>query len=281
LENVRVFVLGPPQDESMLKRSAPTKSGREVYDFAGEANLSASLNTAFVRLAASSPDGRADDCPFDSSVRFDGTRVSGPLSLLKAATWEASGEEWRRADDDWTNAAETLALNLDNHTNNTCLVLAFEFIDTGEVFLFPADAQVGNWLSWQNLRWKVRDAQGANVEITASDLLSRAVFYKVGHHGSHNATLRKLGLELMTSDELTAFVPVSKVEAGKNRWWGMPFKPLLQRLSEKTGGRLLVADERAPAPESLVALQPAERSRFSASLDDVTDDPSYFELTYR
>ena len=29
----------------------------------------------------------------------------------------------------------------------------------------------------------------------SADLLHRTIFYKVGHHGSHNATLRERGLE--------------------------------------------------------------------------------------
>ena len=46
--------------------------------------------------------------------------------------------------------------------------------------------------------------------ILARDLLARTVLYKVGHHGSHNATLRAQGLELMTSAELTAMIPVDE-----------------------------------------------------------------------
>jgi hypothetical protein len=35
------------------------------------------------------------------------------------------------------------------------------------------------------------------VKVKAEDLLERTVLYKVGHHASHNATLRQKGLELM------------------------------------------------------------------------------------
>jgi hypothetical protein len=70
----------------------------------------------------------------------------------------------------------------------------------------------------------------------------------VGHHGSHNATLRSQGLEQMTSDELVAFVPVFRAEAEKNRWFGMPFEPLVRRLEEKTNGRIAYSDDQAPKP---------------------------------
>ena len=83
-------------------------------------------------------------------------------------------------------------MQLDNKTNNTSLVLAFELIDTHRVFLFAADAQVGNWLSWEKTNWKLKTGD----VVTGPDLLARTVYYKVGHHGSQNATLEKKGLEL-------------------------------------------------------------------------------------
>ena len=91
-------------------------------------------------------------------------------------------QSWRRIDADWLSGSQ-LALHLDSATNNTSLALAIELAD-GEVLLFPADAQVGNWLSWQTLSWQLPD----NSTVTGPDLLNRTIFYKAGHHGSHNAT---------------------------------------------------------------------------------------------
>jgi hypothetical protein len=278
LGNVRVYVLGPPPDEGMIKRSAPTRKGREVYELASELQLASNLDAAFLRLG---PDGAPDDdsfvdCPFDPGLRREahpGQRYSQALSDIIHGVWQQTGQEWRQIEEDWTQAAETLALNLDSHTNNTCLVLAFEFIDSGEVMLFPADAQVGNWLSWQDLRWKV----GPGV-VTGPDLLARTVFYKVGHHGSHNATLRDKGLEQMTSEDLVAFIPVSKREAEKNRWMGMPFNPLLERLREKTFGRLLVADEPRPGDGDLGELSASARKQFKATVEE---NDLWFEYSLR
>lgn len=145
------------------------------------------------------------------------------------------------------------------------MVLAFEFIDTGEVFIFPADAQVGNWLSWQDLSWNIKGENG-NAKVVVLDLLSRTVFYKVGHHGSHNATLRELGLEQMTSDELVAFIPVFESDAKKNRWMNMPFRPLLNRLVDKTGGRMLRSDKSPPTTGDLSELPATSRSKFLTRL---------------
>lgn len=274
----RVYVLGPPQDEGFIKKSTPSKKGREVYELASESRLASNLESAFFRLSLGQPASGMtayDDCPFDPTLRRrDGSssgRTSKMLEQLISTTWDAQGEEWRRIENDWTQVAETLALNLDSHTNNTCLVLAFEFTDTGEVFLFPADAQVGSWLSWQNLRWQVKSVNGSE-EVTATDLLARTVFYKVGHHGSHNATLRTHGLEQMVQEDLVAFIPVFREQAIKNRWLGMPCEPLVRRLSEKTSGRLLRSDAGVPRAEDLVALTADVRQRFLHSLDSDKDD---------
>ena len=70
---------------------------------------------------------------------------------------------------------------------------------------------------------------GGTRTVTPDDLLARTVLYKVGHHGSHNATLREKGLELMTSRELAAMIPVNR-ETAKKMDWKMPFPSLFQRL---------------------------------------------------
>jgi hypothetical protein len=203
---------------------------------------------------------------------------SPTLSKLIDARWEPDSEKWRQIDDDWTAAAETLALNLDNHTNNTCLVIAFELLPSGRVLLFAADAQVGNWLSWQKVRWRVPGTRS----VTGPDLLRRAVFYKVGHHGSHNATLRTFGLEQMTSSELVAFLPVFEEQAQANRWTKMPFNALVQRLRERTGGRLVFSDAQRdrPSAEQLEALTDAERTAFNSGLEvGPAPDHLYYEFS--
>ncbi len=99
-------------------------------------------------------------------------------------------EAWRNIDTAWLGAAGSLALKLDNDTNNTSLVLAFETELGGDVLLFAADAQVGNWMSCASAGLSGR-GEG---EIDGERPLERTVLYKVGHHASHNATLDKLGL---------------------------------------------------------------------------------------
>jgi hypothetical protein len=68
----------------------------------------------------------------------------------------------------------------------------------------------------------------------------------VGHHGSHNATLRALGLEKMESLKL-AFVPVDRKMAVKKRWNQMPLNELMKRLNEITEERVVRIDADIPA----------------------------------
>ena len=136
-------------------------------------------------------------------------------------------QSWRRIDSDWLELVRrTMALQLDSATNNTSLALAIQTED-GRVLLFAADAQVGNWLSWQDLKWQV-DGK----EVTGPDLLRRTVLYKTGHHGSHNATLQEKGLEQMDTLEV-ALIPVDHDMAVKKGWGRIPLDTLEKRLMKR------------------------------------------------
>jgi beta-lactamase superfamily II metal-dependent hydrolase len=222
-----VHVLGPPRDEKMIKKSDPSRTHPEVY----------TLDTGS-DLLASGP-------PFDRFFGLDAEFIRE--YPMVTAGYLAPADRWRRIDADWAGAAESLALRLDSDTNNTSLVLALELGGGGPVLLFTGDAQVGSWLSWEKLEWST-----AVGPVHSADLLARTVLYKVGHHGSHNATLREKGLELMTSPDLVAMIPVDRVMAKRQRW-NMPLPALLRRLEEKTRGRILDAQLGRPEikPEAL------------------------------
>lgn len=192
--------------------------------------------------------------PFDRSFRvsLSDAELAGrahPDQFPTLASYIDEVNYWRRIDFDWLGQAETLALQADHLTNNTSLVLAFELPAARradrKVLLFVGDAQVGNWLSWDDIeRWKpVGEAKGRARQADMNDLLSRVVFYKVGHHGSHNATLKERGVERMPEGGFTAFVPVSVAVAREVKGWEqMPLDELLDALSRRTGGRVILAD---------------------------------------
>jgi hypothetical protein len=262
----RVFVLGPPRDEALLARSNPNPHDSEVYGTRLTMDESSAFLMALLRAAGHRSEASKEvlewSAPFPKGLsltreearEFDLSTLPNPPNLPPGANERyffrhfhgidhdpMEGPEWRRIDLDWLGAAGDLALRLDADTNNTSLVLAIELSKGNRVLLFPGDAQVGNWSSWKGLTWS--DGDGA--KITGEELLRRTVLYKVSHHGSHNATLRHHGLELMQSRELVAMLPVQEEQARKLRW-RLPFGKLLARLEEKTDGRIVRSDLGAP-----------------------------------
>jgi hypothetical protein len=252
------YVLGPPRDERRLFKARPSAGDKkETYLDGDGLDLAGHLEQGLAgRLRALDGDGEPvidDERPFPQRYQLstEEVRAAAPddprLGHLRSAYYE--GEDWRRIDADWLGAAGALALKLDANTNNTSLVLAFE-TPAGKVLLFAADAQVGNWLSWYDQKYGPEDSK-----IGVEDLLARTVLYKVGHHGSHNATLKDQGLGLMTDPGLVALIPVVEADAKKKRW-RMPNSDVWTKLLEATGGRILRGDALPGAvPEGEVVCQ--------------------------
>lgn len=113
------------------------------------------------------------------------------------------------------------AVALEKAVNNTSLMLAFEL---GEgVLLFPGDSQ---WGAWQI---NLEDPQ-------TTDLLKRTTFYKVGHHGSHNATPVSFVEDVLSPGGLPgSFAATSVTRHG--RFADIPRLELLQQLGDKIGSR--------------------------------------------
>jgi hypothetical protein len=276
LRDVRAYVLGPPRDEGMLKKSRPSKRTPETYAHEEAAlTLGASFFAAVDRATSASVDASTpvdpNSHPFDDFYRIEEPDLVGHAFFQ--AHYQA-GPDWRRIDHDWLGATTDLALALDSDTNNTSLVLAFELGDEGDVLLFPADAQVGSWLSWKDVGFEVRGERTRRT-VTSQELLARTRLYKVGHHASHNATLREHGLEKMTHDGLMAMIPVDFRMAEK-QGWAMPFAPLLERLHEKCRGRVLRLDAGDPDGRRLRRLDPTEAQSFKRR---VRTTELYVELT--
>jgi hypothetical protein len=221
----KFYVLGPPADEAALKKILPSKAHPETYDLADQLRLD--IGPALTNASS----------PFSTLYAIPES-VAQSMDFFQAHYWK--DESWRQIDGAWLTEAADLALQLDSATNNTSLVIAIELED-GDVLLFAGDAQVGNWLSWQKLKWTVEGR-----EVSGPSLLRKTIFYKVGHHGSRNATLRQLGLEQMDRLKVAA-IPVNEEMAKKKGWGHMPSKPLVSALNQKTNGFVLRSDADAPA----------------------------------
>ena len=284
----RAYVLGPPrEDAKKLRQLDPSKgTAREVYLAKGE-----DVETV-TGLAALHGDGagppRPNDQPFvplhwcpygPNGERLKKNGAKQKLNAEVVATYTKADAKYRRIDTDWLGSAENLALKIDGDVNNTSLALGLELADR-RVLLFPGDAQVGNWLSWGDQTYPADDSKdGPKLKI--DEILARAVFYKVGHHASHNATLRERGLELMTDPRLCAMIPVveqtahEQVTKSSPSGWSMPYGDLYKRLNELTGGRILRGDGEANAEKSKFK---ASIFRLSYGADFKAGDPLWVEL---
>ena len=236
----RFYVLGPPHDEKLLRKINPSARDKETYGLAVDGFQ------LFMAGAGTALDSNDRGRPFDGQYEIPFSYAK-EMAFFQQQYWTPADatDNWRLIDSDWLGGSTELALQLDSLTNNTSLVLAIELAD-GDVLLFAADAQVGNWLSWQGLEWEI-----AGKKVTGPDLLKRTIFYKVGHHGSHNATLRDKGLEQMEKLRV-AMIPVDEAMAKKKHWDHMPLDELVAALNEKAKGLVLRVDKPTPTTREQV-----------------------------
>ena len=124
------------------------------------------------------------------------------------------------------------AVGLEKAVNNTSLMLAFEMGEA--VLFFPGDAQWGPWE--QNLD-----------DPRTVELLRRTSFYKVGHHGSHNATPVSFVEEVLPGREAGPVVAAASVTS-HGRFAEIPKHELMERLGARLGAdRVIRSDQPLPA----------------------------------
>jgi hypothetical protein len=266
---LRVFVLSPPMDRDALRQGrTPEEEGYKEEK--SQQKHAAALNWGFAVHGADA--GELGEPPPPESVRpFDSSEAwDRDIPLFR----RYHRESWRSVENDWLQSGATLALQLDNSINNTSLVLAFELVASGKVLLFVGDSELESWKSWIDREFKYKES-GHTKTVKGRDLLSRTVFYKVGHHGSGNATLRA-GLEAMTSQDLVAMVPTDTKFAKEKQGWDMPAAKLRTALASQTRGRVLYADQ---GKKSIPAKKPGEISatRWNDYLAAVADSKLYID----
>ena len=255
VSGIRVYPLGPPRSEALLRDEDP--KGDAAFPGHGVAGGSLSF-------FAAARDGGGDDggAPFgveyglavetalDDPDHGDFIRRHygrGPTDDDVKARQVHDAADWRRIDTDWLYAAESFALKLTEGINNTSLVLAFELPQSRKVLLFAADAQNGNWMTWANGSFRDGDRM-----VTPRDLLSRTVLYKVGHHGSHNATLTGTADSAWANlawmgegaarREFTAMITAHRDWAINKAGWDHPLAAIRTALLTKAEGRVLQLD---------------------------------------
>ena len=285
---VRFYVLGPPRDETLLRILEVEQALRgEPLPIDEAATFYAAVLSAYgapglgekERAIQERIDRRSHPFsePFvitpEQARRYE---VEGHLFFEEHYGFDDDAENaWRRIDTDWLETAGELALHLDAYTNNTSLVLAIELLDSGKVLLFAADAQAGNWSSWKDVSWTIEDGCEGET-ITGLDLVRRTVFYKVGHHGSHNGTLLEY-LRQMRAD-LVAMIPVNEAWAKGKKGWEHPGKDLYQALLAQTRGRIIRADTGVQETKP-PALSQSEWQAFLADVEVDRDPKLWIQYT--
>ncbi len=292
-KNLRIFALGPPRDADQIEdldpqgdetfRSVPmTATSPRNYFLAalGSGNL------PFTNHYSIPLDQAATSTEYGEFFKKYYGQPDLPLSFaldngVPRMTEVPDNPEWRRINQEWLYSAEQLALAINDYTNNSSLVLAFELGKGGKVLLFAADAQRGNWMSWGKKDWKDGDAT-----VTARDLLARTVLYKVGHHGSHNATLNGLAdsdypsLGWMAQGdhghEFTAMITAVRAWAETQKGWDHPQKAIKDALLKKASGRVFQTDTDLDKMVMPTGESAADWERFKSR---ASGGPLYFDYT--
>lgn len=251
VDGIKVYPFGPPRRTKDLLSLEP--KGKEEFKLGLDGEARALFG------AVASGDNSDSSRPFSPRYGRSADSVEqGPLPQEQktAASYQywrdfyyrEGTSEWRKIDEDWLGAAEGLAMRLNKEVNNTSLAIAIELPNTGKVLFFTGDAQRGSWKSWSRLKW---EENGKTVR--TKELLGRTVLYKVGHHGSHNATLngtvdsRYANLGWMAQgqfrDEFVAMIPANtKWALSKSKPWKHPLKAIEEALHEKANGRVFRTD---------------------------------------
>jgi hypothetical protein len=207
LPGVGLEVLGPPT----LEQSAEIADQREKDP------------DEFWQLAAASAAA--------ATVAADKPTLLFPDAAVPAETATQEGR-WVIPEIERMRSEEMLAIvrSLDSALNNTSLILLFEVGDTR--LLFPGDAQIENW------SYALFTAPN-HEEIRKR--LATAAFYKVGHHGSLNATPKTLwsgfkrANEEKTPDRLSTMVSTLAGKHGSEaRGTEVPRKLLVTELEHRS-----------------------------------------------
>ncbi|MBN1183873.1 MAG: hypothetical protein JXB49_16390 [Bacteroidales bacterium] len=230
-EGIRFYILGPPRKSDYLNK---TKAKGEMYEQREEEST---IDFSFLSaLGVSNTYESSAKLPFE--LEFEDTSESNDI---RKAYHE--GGDWRKIDFDWLYSAGKLAMRYERSVNNTSLAFAIQFEDSERVLLFTGDAEYGNWESWhKDLEWPVK-INGQIVKKKVDYLLNKTVFYKVGHHLSQNGTAKGKGIEMMTSEDLSAMVTLDFKKINKGWLSTMPNDLLGAELIRKTKGKLLFAGD--------------------------------------
>ncbi|KIC89123.1 hypothetical protein HY58_18610 [Flavihumibacter sp. ZG627] len=252
----------------------PASAGVLNPAFAREDENLSSFNEPIVESGISLEEGQS---PFGEQYILQGKEKE---AFQK--DYNSIANRWRQIETDWLENAASIAMRVTALTNNTSLAMAIEFGDSGRVVLLPGDAQSGNWMGWHKPT-VMRSLKKKGGKDTA-ELLANTIFYKVGHHGSHNGTASVSGLNHVQNDDLVVFMPLVQDKV-PSAWGGsenFPDKSLYRVLIEKSRGRLVRTDvgviQDARAKKFRAELKASEKKEFT---DSFKKGPNWVEYVIK
>ncbi len=275
-EGIKFYILGPPRDPD-LKFLKLEMDEDEMYHLAATNTTTTSIPAANDHVVQSGVSLLPVTSPFTANFKMAAAEEKAFLKKYNNPDYK-----WRQIETDWLGSSGGLALALNSFTNNTSLAMALEFEDTGSVILLPADAQSGNWLSWQ--KPDVMASLKAKGGKDTNELLAATKFYKVGHHGSHNGTASTHGLEKITRQDLVAFMPLvqNKVPAAWGGPANFPAKKLYQALIDKTKGKMVRTDQGLITDAGAVKMRQLMPKAAGADFKNaIAEKPLYYEYTVK
>jgi beta-lactamase superfamily II metal-dependent hydrolase len=202
LPGATIYVLGPSRSEEALREMEPP------------------IGQSYLKLADSAAETDAAPWPFRPDWRVDDARYHGEYPSLAEVLAQDDRGAVRGAGQEGLDQAAATAT--DSALNATSLMLVLRIGRAS--LLFPGDAQWGTW-----------KRALANTEFR--DLLSETDFYKIGHHGSANATPVEF-VEEVLGDTFLAMASVNPT----SRWPLIPKAELLKALKGKAHGRVARSD---------------------------------------
>jgi hypothetical protein len=211
LPGVKVHILGPPRLEDSAAIVSATNTSSEYW------SLQAMNQYYWGVQAATNPPAR-------------GVNANAPLFSPEKAMADdrPPNIRWIVRQLRTVRASQLLEMVnfVDNALNNTSVILLFEVGD--QKMLFPGDAQIENWQF-------ALDTAKKDPKLMA--LLTGTTVYKVGHHGSRNATPRSLwkGFEKLSTDpkkadRLKTVISTMKGKHGESTNTAVPLPKMVKEM---------------------------------------------------
>jgi beta-lactamase superfamily II metal-dependent hydrolase len=208
LPGVTIHVLGPSHDESVINEMDPP------------------LGESYLKMMETGSDDLAEHpLPFNQDWTITAADYAADYGELDRDLPSDRRDQIRLAS---SGGDDAMAMVLDKALNGTSLVLVIQVGNA--MLLFPGDAQWGTWrLALAN----------------HADLLKSVTFYKVGHHGSHNATPRDFVDQYLGASGQPVQLMIS-VNPTDN-WPSVPKQELLDAFQQKKGCKVARSDKPAEA----------------------------------